>query len=493
MNKNIVKKATLGFLTAIALFSSCTSSFDEVNTSPDKATSVPISNVMAYVLQQTGTELYDSWNDMSYASAYGGQVTKIQYIDETRYQFRAGTIQNKWYYIYLLMNNAKAVEEKALTDGNNVMAGVAITWKILLESIATDSWRDVPFTEACRMSEGLLLPKYDKQEDIYPGMIDSLGVASELLASGKGSAVTSGVSFLNDDAAKWLKFCNSLRLRLAMRISGVDAAKAKSVVESLAGGELITTNDDNAMYQWPGGSYKDLWANALRTRTDFGCCDIMINKLKKLGDPRLSVYADKTGAYLNGESSEPYVGYTNGATTNVADVKLVSPIGSRFCMYTSPYTGFTPYFRASETYFELAEAAFLGWNVGIGAEEAYNKAVTLSLEENGIDSDAIKTYLGGSAKWDGTVGKLYDQWWISLYKNGMEAWSLYRRTGYPTENYIAPGRPSTYANHNTPPFRLPYSIDEEGLNAAQLKLVSDQVKDDFWGTQMWWDTRKGVY
>jgi hypothetical protein len=162
-------------------------------------------------------------------------------------------------------------------------------------------------------------------------------------------------------------------------------------------------------------------------------------------------------------------------------------------MYTTPYTGFTPYFRASETYFELAEAAFLGWNVGIGAEEAYNKAVTLSLEENGIDSDAIKTYLGGSAKWDGTVGKLYDQWWISLYKNGMEAWSLYRRTGYPTENYIAPGRPSTYANHNTPPFRLPYSIDEEGLNAAQLKLVSDQVKDDFWGTQMWWDTRKGVY
>ena len=139
MNKNIVKKATLGFLTAIALFSSCTSSFDEVNTSPDKATSVPISNVMAYVLQQTGTELYDSWNDMSYASAYGGQVTKIQYIDETRYQFRAGTIQNKWYYIYLLMNNAKAVEEKALTDGNNVMAGVAITWKILLESVASTS------------------------------------------------------------------------------------------------------------------------------------------------------------------------------------------------------------------------------------------------------------------------------------------------------------------------------------------------------------------
>ena len=43
---------------------------------------------------------------------------------------------------------------------------------------------------------------------------------------------------------------------------------------------------------------------------------IMINKLNQLGDPRLSVYADKTGAYLNGES-EPYVGYTNGATTNV--------------------------------------------------------------------------------------------------------------------------------------------------------------------------------
>jgi hypothetical protein len=493
MNKNILKKATFGFISTIVLFSGCTSSFDEVNTSPDKAKDVPISNVMAYVLQETGTELYDSWDDMSYPSAYSGQITKIQYVDEARYQFRAGTIQNKWYYIYLLMNNAKSVEEKALADGNKVMAGVAITWKILLESIATDSWRDVPFFEACRMSEGLLLPKYDKQEDIYPAMIDSLGVASELLASGTGSAVTSGVSFLNDDAGNWLKFCNSMRLRLAMRISGVDAAKVKPIVESLASGDLITENADNAMYQWPGGSYKDLWADALRTRTDYGCCDIMINKLKKLSDPRLSVYADKTKAYLEGTTTDPYVGYTSGAATNVSDVALVSPIGSRFCMYVSPYTGFTPYFRASETYFELAEAAFLGWNVGITAEEAYNKAVTLSLEENSIGSAAIKTYLVGAAKYDGTVGKIYDQWWISLYKNGMEAWSLYRRTGYPTENYIAPGRAAGYANHNVPPFRLPYSIDEEGLNAAQLKLVADQVKDDFWGTQMWWDTRKSVY
>ena len=153
---------------------------------------------------------------MSYPSAYSGQITKIQYVDEARYQFRAGTIQNKWYYIYLLMNNAKSVEEKALADGNKVMAGVAITWKILLESIATDSWRDVPFFEACRMSEGLLLPKYDKQEDIYPAMIDSLGVASELLASGTGSAVTSGVSFLNDNAGNWLKFCNSMRFALVV-------------------------------------------------------------------------------------------------------------------------------------------------------------------------------------------------------------------------------------------------------------------------------------
>ena len=118
-------------------------------------------------------------------------------------------------------------------------------------------------------------------------------------------------------------------------------------------------------------------------------------------------------------------------------------------MYTSPYTGFTPHFRATETYFEI-EAA-LGWNVGIGAEEAYNKAVTLSLEENGIDSDAIKTYLGGSAKWDERSGNSTINGGFLFTRMVWKLWSLYRRTGYPTENYIAPGRPSTYANHNTPP------------------------------------------
>jgi hypothetical protein len=124
------------------------------------------------------------------------------------------------------------------------------------------------------------------------------------------------------------------------------------------------------------------------------------------------------------------------------------------------------------------------------AEEAYEAAVTASCEENGVDAADIATYLAGDAAFDGTLEQIYWQEWIALFKQGMEAWSLYRRTGVPTTHYVAPA--SMYPGHNAPPFRYPYPNNELTLNGGNSNSFAAEVEDYFWGKQMWWDTRTGV-
>jgi hypothetical protein len=272
-----------------------------------------------------------------------------------------------------------------------------------------------------------------------------------------------------------------------MRISGIDPTLAKSTVEEIlknpATYPIITSNDDNAFYKWTGVS--EPWAVYYLTRPDeYGVSDVMINTLKSLNDPRLSVYA------IPAASDTTYRGYVIGDSVS-AVVSDYSHIGTRFMAHDGT-TGFTPYFRASESYFIISEANMLGWNTGsYGTQEnAYDKAVTLSLSENSVSDADIATYLAGKGKYDGTANQLYLQEWISLFKQGMEAWSLYRRTGVPTSNYIAPG--STYAKtkaHKTPPLRYPYPQTELNLNTINVKSSNADVVDNYWGKPMWWDLR----
>jgi len=137
-----------------------------------------------------------------------------------------------------------------------------------------------------------------------------------------------------------------------------------------------------------------------------------------------------------------------------------------------------------------SEAAKKGYNVGMTAEEAYNEGVIGSMVENGVEQADIDAYMAGAGKFDGTLEKIYWQEWIALFKQGMEAWSLFRRTGVPTTHYVAPG--SVYPGHNTPPFRYPYPQNELTLNGGNSSSFAAEVNDDFWGKQMWWDTRTGV-
>lgn len=485
MKKYILKLTVLTFL-AIFGFSNCTDKFAEINSDPDRAKDAPATNVLAFSLRYYASTSFDVWADMSEPSTYAGYLAKIQYIDESRYEYRPGTVENNWYYGYTVLNNINEIKKKATADKANNLMGVAKVLEAMVVQGMTDRWRDLPYSDAIKLSNGILLPKYDKQEDIYPALIKLLGEAADLLASGATDNLGAGDILYGGNIVKWQKLANSLRLRLALRISGVSQALAKSTVETVLGNSakypVMTSNSDNAMFIWPGVSpYEEPWYSDSKGRDDHCVSDVLVNALKNLADPRLKTYA------VPATSDGQYRGFTIGATAQ-PNLATVSRIGLRF---RKDKAGFSPFMRYAEVMFHIAEASKLGWNTKTTTKDAYEAGVRASMLENGIADTDITTYLTASGTaFNDTYSQIYMQEWIALFKQGMEGWSLYRRTGVPTTHYVAPG--TKYTGHNSPPFRYPYPQNELTLNGANIKAFAAEVKDDFWGKKMWFDQRTGV-
>lgn len=485
MKKYILKFGVLIFLTVLTI-NSCTESFEDINTDPDRAKDAPATNVLAYVIRFYSSTFFDSWAEMNEPSTYAGYLAKIQYIDEARYNFRPGTVEANWQNGYTLLNNINEIKKKATADGADNLLGVAYVMEALIVQSMTDRWRDIPYSDAIKLGKGVLLPKYDTQEEIYPALLALLAEANTLLASTAATdQIGEGDLLYGGNVAKWQKLANSMRLRLAMRISGVAPTIAKPVVETVLGNPaanpVMSSNADNAMFAWPGASpYEEPWYVDSKSRDDHSVSDVLVNTLSSLNDPRLPVYA------VPAASDGQFRGFTIGAVAQ-PNLATVSRIGLRF---RKDPEGFSPIFRYSEVMFSIAEASKLGWTTGTTAKAAYEAGVTASLAENGVTAAATAAYLAGSGAFADTFQQIYLQKWIALFKQGMEGWSLYRRTGIPSSHYVAPG--SFFPGHNSPPFRYPYPANEGTLNGANNKPFADQVVDNFWGKKMWFDTRTGL-
>ena len=501
--KKYIQKIAYMLVIGIVLFAGCTDKFEEINTNPDSPKEVPIANLLAWSIWQSSAHFFDRWFMLDEPGSFSGFVAKMNYIDEARYQFRPGVQDTNWRNFYRILLNLREVQERAHELGAVNYEMAAKTMEMMAVQIATDRWRDIPYSEAVRMADDIMMPNYDKQEDIYPALLKLAKEVSDAFAAGGNDDISGGDLLYFGNADQWQRFANSLRLRIAMRISGINPSLAKQHVEEVLGNPskypIIDDNDDNAFFWWDGGDgtrWEPIAAAYYTRKVEFCAPDLMVDHMLARKDPRIGEYFTTTPLSQNPDdpdynASDPiYRGYIIGAAAN-AVTKRYSVWGDRYGINVG---GFSPYYRACENYFYIAEAAMLGWNTGgMSAEEAYNTGVTLSLAENDVKASDIDAYLDGVAKFDGTLKQIWYEAWIGLFKNGMEGWSHYRRTGVPENHYIAPGRADKYANHNCPPFRSPYPDTERNLNGTINKPFDTKVVDDFWGVQMWWDLRTGVY
>jgi hypothetical protein len=476
---------------ALIVLSSFTKDFKSINTNPNSPTAVPASNVLGHGIISLSNILFQTHMDLYYVGSYSGMSVSTVQGD---YEYRVDINNGWWTGLYAAMNDFVDADSIASKDGNTNLQAVALTMKAYTAEATTYMFGDIPYSEAFEgTSKGIIYPKYDNQQDVYNALIAELKSASELFNKNEGD-IGAGDFIFHGDVSKWRKFCNSIILRAAIRISNVDPVKAKTIISGILGSPsdypIMTSNDDNAYLYYPGTAPdQDLWYedplvgnNALGW---FRLNDVLVSTLKNNNDPRLQVYAvpNKYGIY-NG-----YHFGSNQLSDTMNNSNNLSRIGDRFA---NDPKGFSPFMNSAEVYFMLAEVYERNLATG-DAQESYENGITISMEENGISSSAIQQFLGQSGiAWNSgstsNLEKIYLQKWVSLFKQNLEAWSEARRTDVPLMTNIS----QDYSQkHNRPPFRFPYPNVEKTLNTNFPKNVVET--DIFWGTQMWWDTRTNVH
>ena len=490
--KNIFKLTTVASLAVSLMLGGCTSNFDEINSDPDALETGAPTNMLGYALRETMTRQagFDA------TEAWAGYIVKIQYMDNYNYLPTNNTYGNKFSNCYrrvVLLDDILALTEENADELKNIRWASRI-FKEYLWLLNTDQFGDIPYTDANKVEDGQMKPKYDSQEIIYPAILENLKAIADEMAAGLGSDnIGEGDFLFGGNIQRWQKFCNSLRMRAAMRIVNVAPDLAKSTIEEICQNQaaypLLETSAENAYFYWQGSSpYFEPYYNDFRTRDDYGMSNIFVNHLKSMNDPRISAIMQP--AATDGE----YRGFENGALSAPSNFQAISRMG---VMYREDPAGFTPLLKSCENYFIMAEAAMRGWNVGISAQEAYETAVKLSMDDNGVSAADAETYLANAGKWDNTLERIYMEEWVALFKENCEAWSLYRRTGYPKEIRTSGEYPGKFCSfgtaHNDVPFRMPYPDNEYQYNKENVEAATVDVVDNTWGKQMWWDTRTNVH
>lgn len=469
----------VGLLWAV---SACDSGLTEVNENPNAPTDVPPGFLLAQSIQSAVQQTFGGSQFQSHTAIWPQHFVELQYPDEEQGLVRADRMDAYWQVYYAGgLNDIQAVIDKGVESGNVNVEAVGRIWKSWIFHIVTDLWGDVPYSEALKGAANTT-PAYDAQASIYAGLLADLSAAeSQLDPAGLG--FTQGDLIYSGDIAAWRRFANSLRMRLAMRLSEIDAATAQAefVAAYNAGG--FTSNAHTAWLRYPGAPYENpLYENYL-TRDDHGVSATMVDTLLSLNDPRLPLYAEPA------TQDGVYRGHQNGRDDLPVGQSLAwfSRIGN-FWRADGAATP-TAIMSYAEVLFLEAEAAQRGW-IALDPAATYTAAIRASMDlydAQGVGpTDAeIATYLAQPAvTYAPATGltQIYLQKWIALWMNGSEAWAEWRRTGVPS---LAMG-PDLLLSRI--PVRFSYPADEQSLNAVNLNAaVQRQGGGLDLVTLVWWD------
>jgi len=497
--KSIKIKNIIALLMGIVMLVSC-EDLAEINENPNSVTSMPdqylFTNMCKYTVSESRQTIAraqvffcGTWSHL-YSSGY----------PEDRYRINTDTDDENivWQDLYSTssLGLAADLKKKLGPEGETpnavkyAMVDVVSFIKVLK---ITDLYGDVPYTEAGRGAEGILLPKYDSQESIYKDIIDKLG---QYISVFEGATTADGYGtadpFYAGDMTKWAKFANSLRLRLAMRMRYADAAAAQTAITASLAKPLMTSNDDNArilnfntnvIYQYSG------WYEAYVNEGRFYLSKFLVDKLNATNDPRLPIFALPNS--LGG-----YEGYPNGLTSearssyDATNVSVTAPI-----LYAKDIPSYC--LTYSEVCFLQAEAALFGLG-GSSPNTHFQNGITAAMLQWGVSQTDIDSYLTTEpeASLTGTTEddfrKICTQLWMSCISNNYEAYNVVRRTGYPVipvRTGLETPQLDVGLTNGTLPRRIMYPVTEITLNVANYEEAVARQGANLMTTKMWWDAK----
>ncbi|MCB0634322.1 MAG: SusD/RagB family nutrient-binding outer membrane lipoprotein, partial [Lewinella sp.] len=376
------------------------------------------------------------------------------------------------------LNTDETTKADALSGGSNAnQIAVARIMKSYFFNVITDAWGPVPYSEALQ-GRALFNPSYDDQQAIYSGLFSELKGAVAQMDGGPG---VEGDFLLGGDMAMWAKFANTLRMVYALRLSEVDEGTAKSEFTDALSAGVIGEGED-VMYPYLAETAnQNPWYADFITRTDWAISLPLVDVMKPLNDPRLSVYADPA----------PNYGDVRGMPYGIIDAGDIPNDEISFPGFPAVRGQNAPLaiVTSSQVLFSMAEAAVRGW-ISDDAEQLYYDAIKASMERWGVYDDAtFNTYIAqADVAWDANnaMELIATQKWIALYTQGYEAWAEWRRLDMPV---LTPA-PDALNQSKEIPVRYGYPTTERDANGtsyeAGLVLLGGE---DGLDTHLWWDVR----
>lgn len=460
------------------ILTGCQKELDRINRNPNESETVQPDYLLTNGIK-TNVDTY--WgNDAAFETSllYVQYWAKIQYTDPDRYIPASTSIQTVWNNFY-----AQGVEDfttlAALGDSlqNPNYKAVAVIMRSWIFQVLTDLYGDVPYSQTADI-EKYLTPQYDKQRDIYLGLLAELKTAVSLINT--SSEGISGDILFSGDLTKWKKFGNSLRLRIALRIADREFDAAKAVFDEIGAdnSNLIASNLENAKLVYVASPNQNPVAKNRETRNDFRISKSVVDKLNELNDPRLNVYASLP------RDTNRIIGVTNGLTTDSASrlgFNKTSDVGAVFTAATAPAV----LFSYAELLFIKAEAAQRGLLGGESAATLYAGAVTAALAQYGIsEADAAAYLLQPSVAYNPANYKqsIGEQKWLALFGDGLAGFAEWRRLDYPKLKAAYTGTLSGKI-----PLRLSYPSAEQALNGTNYKAAVANQGPDQLTTRLWFD------
>lgn len=537
--KSLINSIILG-MTTVA-FVSCTGDYLEINSNPYQpgdltpdgyGLSSAMSNIAGCVVSPDVNTA--QFTDCLLGGPMGGYYadSKVSGWDNTISNYNP---TDNWTNVFLksdriipvLYTNLTVVEKLCEESGDDMPLMVANIIKVAAMSRVTDTYGPIPYSQIGK--DGKIETPYDPQDKVYDKFFEeltnSVNALNAKLVDNPDYTIPSSADYVyKGDVKKWIRFANSLKMRLAMRIVYADKEKAQArFVEAMdpVNGGIMEQNDQNAMWDYFKSSSNPIYvasrynsAEGSLTGGDSHAAADIICYMNGYNDNRREKY------FVKSEYDYPeYVGVRRGIE--------LSTLGKNARKYSGINVAESDpviWMNAAETYFLRAEAVavhgFTNPHETMTAKDLYEEGIRKSFEQWGADlgyyledgystpqtyndPESVNSYSERlseiTVKWnDGAAQeekqeRIIIQKWIANWTLGNEAWADYRRTGYPklipatAEGNKSGGKVDSELGAR----RMPYPADEYVSNKNNvLEAVSEYLKGaDEMGTFIWWDCK----
>lgn len=480
-----MKKIYIILLTALIAVS-CSDNLEGLNENTKDPAAVSGESLFTGAQKNLVDQMVTQNVNMNNNKLWSQYLQETTYTDESNYdQVTRSIPDNHWSVMYKdvlkdLKEASMVISETTYTTDElngrkpNKLAIIEILTVYAFANLV-ETYGDIPYTEALDIE--LLLPKYDKGEEVYKKLITRLTSAVGNLDPGKNSFEGNEERIYQGDVSKWIKFGNSLKLKMGNMLSDVDPAAAQSAITSAIAAGVFTSNDDSATYSYLSADpntnpvYADL---VLSGRSDYVAGKTIVDIMNNLDDPRRAVYFEQVGGvYVGGE-----IGFAANFATH-------SHMGDVFYSAMNPGN----ILDYAEVLFIQAEAAARGFAVPGTAGSHYANAITASFEY--WDAPAVAAYLAqpevnyataianstAADPWKEVIGT---QKWIAMFNRGFAGWNTLRLLDYPILSEPVDAQSGF-------PTRYLYPVAEQTLNGANYEAASANIGGDAAETRLFWD------